>query len=244
MRDQQPVMSEADVEELETLRSVSQRMQGMLYRCRNDADFTMVAMTGSVERLTGYRTEQLLAGGSVSYASTIHPEDAALVDAAIEQAIAAGRSWEVDYRLVRADRRSVWVHEVGGAVLDERGEVAWLEGIVLEATDRKQAEEQRQQLALDVAARSSEILAETDRILAVLRSLKLLALNARVEAARAGQAGAGFAVVAQEMQELADRTGASATAITELMTQLGSLLEQGSTDGSGRDPRSTLRGAA
>lgn len=227
MSEQHPAMTAADAEELETLRSVSQRMNGMLYRCRNDADFTMVAMTGSVDRLTGYRRDQLLSGGGVSYASTIHAEDAGAVDAAIDAAVRAQRSWEVDYRLVRADGSIVWVHEVGGAVLDEQGQVAWLEGIVIEANDRKRAEERRRQLAEDVAARSADILRETDRILTVLRSLKLLALNARVEASRAGSAGAGFAVVAREMQDLADRTGTSASTITRLMSQLSALLDDG-----------------
>lgn len=38
-------------------------------------------------------------------------------------------------------------------------------------------------------------------------STQLLSLNARIESARAGQAGAAFSIVAQEMQQLSSRTG-------------------------------------
>ena len=53
----------------------------------------------------------------------------------------------------------------------------------------------------------AEAIAEINDINA---NIQLLALNARIEAARAGQAGAAFSVVAQEMQSLSGKTSEAA----------------------------------
>lgn len=200
--------------------SMTGRMNGFLYRCRNDADYTMVVMSGRVKDITGYALQDLLHNRRAAYATLIHSEDAEAVDTGIGNSIQAGRNWNIDYRIKTATGEDRWVNEHGGAVHDEDGNLIYLEGVVVDIGGRKQEETLRTENLQQVATVSGNIITETQKILYMLKSLRLLSLNASIEAARAGEAGRGFAVVAEHVKELAESTGKSAENINELINEL------------------------
>ncbi|MBE0506331.1 MAG: PAS domain-containing methyl-accepting chemotaxis protein [Marinospirillum sp.] len=208
--------------------SIANRMNGFLYRCRSDKSYTMVNIAGAVKKVTGYSEKDLLGNQRLSYMSLIHQDDTARLDAAVEQAIKSKTNWNVDYRIKRADGTVQWVNEHGGAVLDNQGEVTYLEGIIADINDRKAQEGIRRKKMEDVGGTSNQIISQTQKILQVLKTLKMLSLNASIEAARAGEAGRGFAVVADQVKELADETGKSAQSITQLMGELEAKLTEAS----------------
>lgn len=67
---------------------------------------------------------------------------------------------------------------------------------------------------------SQKIREATNIISSISEETNLLSLNASIEAARAGEQGKGFAVVANEIQHLAEQSGASTESIAGMVSEL------------------------
>jgi Methyl-accepting chemotaxis protein (MCP) signalling domain len=111
-----------------------------------------------------------------------------------------------------------------------------------------------------LSASSAEIGSISNLIISIAEQTNLLALNATIEAARAGEAGKGFAVVADEVKELASATArasaninrmietiqagsaAAAAAIADIVTRIGELEEQQTTIAAAVEQQSATAG--
>ncbi len=103
--------------------SVLDKINGFLYRCKADEAYTMIGLTSGIERIFGYPVADLIGNRVRTYSSIIHRDDVKSVDDAVNQGLASRTNYDIDYRLVAADGRAIWVHETGGGIWDERGEL-------------------------------------------------------------------------------------------------------------------------
>lgn len=130
-----------DRERERLLTTLLANVDGMIYRCRNDAEWTMEFISEGCLPLTGYSPQDLLFNRRVSFEQLIHPDDRMAVRETIEAAVRRRERYELEYRIHRADGTLRWVWERGAGSYDEQGELDFLSGIVQDVTDRKQADQ-------------------------------------------------------------------------------------------------------
>ena len=209
----------------EVLNSIVDRMNGFVYRCRNDRDYSMMFMRGDVMLLTGHEADSFTGPQRKSYAAMTHPDDLDRVYAAVDAGIAGRFNWDVDYRIIGAGGKVRWVHETGGGVF-EGDELIYLEGIVIDHEDRKRVDLGNVALLTGISDKARNLLGDTVPIIEILRTLRVLAINARLEAGRAGPSGAGFGFVAREVSRLAEETSVLAERIAVTAGKLQTMLNE------------------
>jgi len=134
-----PPVRDSD-ETARVLQTLLGNLDGMVYRCRNDADWTMEFVSDGCSRVTGYRPRDLLLNDRLSYEELTHPEDRDRVRREVNDALATRRRFEVEYRIQHADGKVRWVWERGVGLYDEHGSVTALEGIIEDVTHRKESD--------------------------------------------------------------------------------------------------------
>jgi len=99
--------------------------------------FTFVSR--QVERVLGYSAAHLVANAGF-LAGRIHPDDAEAALAERRRAAEAGLDHELEYRLIGADGRVVWVRDIARVARDAQGVPRRMRGLMLDVTERKRAE--------------------------------------------------------------------------------------------------------
>jgi PAS domain S-box-containing protein len=123
-------------------RSLIGNIPGISYRSLVEGTQPMVFISDAVERVTGYPSADFL--GSTprrAFGALIHAGDRARVAEAIASALREDRPYLVEYRLLHADGSIRWLWENGTGVRNDAGEPQWLDGVILDITERREMEE-------------------------------------------------------------------------------------------------------
>ncbi len=116
-------------------------LPGVVYRCRGDKDFSVEYVNDGVLSLTGYTPSEFMEERSVLSVDVIHPEDFPYVRTTIWECVHDHRSFQMQYRIITKDGTLKWVWEQGVGLYDESGELESVEGLILDVTERVQAED-------------------------------------------------------------------------------------------------------
>ncbi|MBC7364119.1 MAG: PAS domain S-box protein [Candidatus Aminicenantes bacterium] len=118
-----------------------QNLPGMVYRCKNDRNWTMEYIAGRCREITGYEPEDLIGNKKLSYNDLIIPEHRDYLWEKWQKVLATKDTFEGEYQIKSADGKIKWVWERGRGVYNEQGNLICLEGFITDITEKKKAQE-------------------------------------------------------------------------------------------------------
>jgi PAS domain S-box-containing protein len=151
--------SEADLgEKKRALHSLLGELPGLAYRCLADKNWTALYAAGRFAPIAGIDAADLVAG-RVHYGNILHPEDAERCARTVAEALARREPFENEHRIFDRQGRVKWILSRGHGVFAEDGSLRFLEGLNIDVTERKQAEEElrRANERLALAVRGSRV---------------------------------------------------------------------------------------
>jgi diguanylate cyclase (GGDEF)-like protein/PAS domain S-box-containing protein len=103
-------------------------------------DVVPAYMSPQVEDVLGYTPEEWLADDDL-WTKLVHPDDRDEVARIGDTTRVAGGTFSAEYRMVRRDGRIVWIRESSVLIRDEAGNPRFWQGIMLDVTEQKIAEQ-------------------------------------------------------------------------------------------------------
>lgn len=122
-------------------RQLVSNLPGVVYRCVNDENWTVLYISDAILDLFGYPPSYFLEQPEHGLLSIFLPTNAKSTLAMIREKIAQGGKFMLNYRITAADGSVFWVSNRGQVVVDEKGRVQWIDGVMFDITERKLAEQ-------------------------------------------------------------------------------------------------------
>nr|WP_023651667.1 PAS domain-containing methyl-accepting chemotaxis protein [Erwinia piriflorinigrans]CCG55410.1 putative methyl-accepting chemotaxis protein [Erwinia piriflorinigrans CFBP 5888] len=180
-------------------------------------------------KLLGFETVEEFPDVMDSWASRLHPEDKQHALDAFGKHLAdrtGQTAFDIEYRLMLRNGNYRWFRARGQTKRKSDGTPLRAVGalIDIQALKDQQIYEAQQQVhrqdAVEITKEIGELVSENSNIAS---QIKLISLNASIEAARAGVQGRGFSVIASEIRALAERTADITGQISGLQVRMNNI---------------------
>ncbi|MFM9265729.1 PAS domain-containing protein [Tychonema sp. BBK16] len=138
-------------------RSLVENIPAAIYRCQYDVHWKMEFISDEIEAISGYSATEFMCKSSFCLSDIIHATDTEMIDRKIKAAIVSKQPYYLEYRIICADGATRWISERGRPAYNLEGQILWIDGVMFDITDRKQAELTLQQVTQAVDSASDAI---------------------------------------------------------------------------------------
>jgi len=136
-----------------------QNIPAIFYRCNYDKNWTIQFINNAILALTGYPASDFIGNKVRPFTSVIHPEDSHDVELSIREALDKKQPYNIEFRMITQSGEVKWVSETGVGVFLDSGELQYLDGFILDVSERKKME-----LALKASEQQIRDMAFTDSV--------------------------------------------------------------------------------
>jgi diguanylate cyclase (GGDEF)-like protein/PAS domain S-box-containing protein len=117
-----------------------EQIPAIVYQDLADESWTTVYVSPQISRILGVEPEEYI-GDSTLWKDLMHPDDRERTIEAVGRGIDAGEPYSVEYRMIARDGRLVWFRDSALVLNDAAGRPSMIQGVMLDITERKAAEE-------------------------------------------------------------------------------------------------------
>ncbi len=133
-------VEEALKESEEKYRTLAANLPGAVYRCGLVDPWIIEYFSEPIFDITGYTAADFISN-KITYGELVHTDDRQRIADQVEQAIKDKIDFELEYRIRHKNGDWHWILERGKAVYDQNGNAIYLDGVDMDITDRKLAEQ-------------------------------------------------------------------------------------------------------
>lgn len=180
-KDADPLASSYTRHDGADLHELVSRLPGAVYRCTYDTAWTSIYMGVGFKNICDLAPDTLDPAGR-SFKDVVISDDLERIRTAVRHAVKERSYYRVEYRIQSNDGSIRWVQDNGRPSFDDDGSVRWLDGILLDITARKNAQEGLMQAEAQVEA---QVEARTTKLRELSAALTMAEQRERSEIASA-----------------------------------------------------------
>ncbi|MCD6162383.1 MAG: PAS domain-containing protein [candidate division Zixibacteria bacterium] len=134
-------------EELRETYKIISKSPAAVFLWKNEQNWPVEFVTNNVKKLFGYTAEEFVAG-QISYDRVIHPDD---LDRVMDEVTGYSKDEGIEgfthkpYRIITKDGDTKWIDDIMEVRKGKDGKITHYQGIVIDITERKEAEEELQE---------------------------------------------------------------------------------------------------